>query len=441
MRRQIPLISVLLLCAVGATAQESFGDKVDHYLQPYLEMQDFSGCLLVASHGQIMVRKCYGNADYELSVPNKPKSKFHIASLTKMFTGAAIVLLEKQGKLHFSDKLGAYMPNFPNGDKITILNLLEHTSGLPNYFAIPEYNDIKLKPIHYKDLIAIMRDKPLDFEPGTKSNYSDTGYTFLAYIIEQVSGKSYGQFIADEIFAPAGMHDSGTDLDTPLIPDRSSGYQPWTGPYRMRNAPFYDKTIITGSGSLYSTVDDLYAWYQVVRDKRLFDITALKYPYGWGQRRLHDYKFIEQSGRDPGYVSKLAAFLDQDLVVILLSNIEVGAGDAIADGLENLAFGAAPTPPAKRTSYVLSRGAAVQYLGRYQVSPNLIMDVNTIDGGLFLRGTGGDYLPLDPLGPDTFFYKQIYARISFRRDASGKVDAILWGGDFVCKRIADEPLP
>jgi hypothetical protein len=263
----------------------------------------------------------------------------------------------------------------------------------------------------------------------------------LAYIIEKVSGKHYGQFIADEIFAPAGMRDSGTDLDTPLIPDRSSGYQPWIGPHKMRNAPYYDKAIITGSGSLYSTVDDLYLWYQTVRDKRLFDITALKYPYGWGQRQFHGKEFIEQSGRDPGYVSKFEAFLDEDLIVILLSNIEVGSDDVIASGLWSLAFGDSPVPPARRASFVLPHGTAAEYSGRYHVSPNLIMDVSVIDDELFLRGTGGDYLPLDPIRPDAFFYKQLYAEISFRRDGKGRVDAILWNGNFVCAKIADQPLP
>lgn len=441
MRLLVILIPVLLAQSASALGQQSFANKAERYLQPYVEMQDFSGCVLVASHRQVLMRKCYGDANYELSVPNTPQSKFHIASMTKMFTAAAIVLLDKQGKLHLTDKLSLFIPNFPNGEKITILNLLEHTSGLPSYYSIPEYNDIKLKTIHYDDLIAIMRTKPLDFDPGTKSSYSDTGYAFLAYIIEKVSGKPYSQFIADEIFTPVGMHDSGAWLDAPLILNRSSGYQPWIGPQQMRNAPYYDKMIITGSGSLYSTVDDLYAWYQAVRDKRLFDITALDYPYGWGERQLGDKKFIEQSGRDPGYASKMAAFLDQDLVVVLLSNIEVGANDAIVDGLEHLAFGDSPDPPAKRTSYVLPPGTSAQYTGRYQVSPDLIMDVNAVKDAVFLRGPGGDYLPLDALAVDSFFYRQIYARIAFRRDINGQVDAILWNGDFVCKKIAEKPLP
>jgi CubicO group peptidase (beta-lactamase class C family) len=441
MKLMVFLIPVLLGHPASTPGQQPFAVRADRYLQPYVKMQDFSGCVLVASHREILMRKCYSDANYELSVPNTPQSKFHIASMTKMFTAAAIVLLDKQGKLRLADKLGLFIPNFPNGEKITILNLLEHTSGLPSYYSIPEHNDIKLKPVHFDDLIEIMRTKSLEFEPETKSSYSDTGYAFLAYIIEKVSGKSYSQFIKDEIFTSAEMHDSGAWLDTPPILNRSSGYQPWVGPHQMRNAPYYDKTIITGSGSLYSTIDDLYAWYQAVRDKRLFDIRALDYPYGWGERELGDRKFIEQGGRDPGYASKMAAFLDQDLVVILLSNIEVGANDAMVDGLEHLAFGDSPTPPAKRPAYALSHGAAAQYIGRYQVSPDMIMDVKAIDDAVFLRGPGGDYLPLDALAPDSFFYRQVYARITFRRDIDGKVDAILWNGDFVCKKIAGRPLP
>ncbi len=453
MRRLLSVVSLALILSSPLSAQQFLTPKVDRYLQPYLQMQDFSGCVLIAKTGTILTRQCYGDANYELNVPNAPTTRFHIASVTKSFTAAAIILLEKQGKLHLTDKLSQYIPNFPSGDKITILELLEHSSGIPSYYAIPEYDAIKFKPVDFDELIAIIRTKPLDFEPGTKSSYSDTGYTLLAYIIEKVSAKPYGRFIADEIFTPLGMKNSGTFSDTALIPGRATGYQPWiasaVSPTGNRNAdqpgpglriaPFYDKTIITGSGSLYSTLDDLYLFYQGIKGKRLFDIQALPYPYGWGVRQLDGRKFIEQSGRDPGYVARIAAFLDQDVVVIVLSNVEVAADGAIANGLEQIAFGGNPAPPPLRTIAQDKAESLIQYEGRYQIAPGSIMDIKLTGDHLFLRGPGGDYLPLEATAPGTFFFPQMYITMAFHRDDAGKIDSLLWGGNYPCKKIADQP--
>jgi CubicO group peptidase (beta-lactamase class C family) len=428
-------------------------DLVDKFIQPYLQMGDFSGCVLVAKYAKVLARRCYGGANYELRVVNTPTTRFHIASLTKSFTAAAILILAQQGKLHLGDPLSRYIPNFPNGDKITIRNLLDHTSGIPSYYAIPEYDSIKFKPIHYDELIAIMRKQPLEFEPGTKSSYSDTGYVFLAYIIEKASGEPYEQFVNQEIFVPFGMKHSGTFSDTDLIPERATGYQPWIADQpsgqpespinriRLRIAPYYDKTIITGSGSLYSTMDDLYLFYQGIQSRRLIDIESFDYPYGWGVREFQGKKFFEQSGRDPGYVARMAAFLDYNVVVIVLSNVEVGADALIAEGLESIAFGAEPPTPPLRPIRQESGASLKQFEGRYQIAPNSIMDVKVAGDHLFLRGPGGNYLPLEPMGRDTYFSRQMYTAVAFQRDPDGRVVSILWGGNAVCKKIPGSPMP
>jgi CubicO group peptidase (beta-lactamase class C family) len=437
----------------GLPSTEAAGDKIDLFIRPYLQMGDFSGCILVAKYARILTRKCYGGANYELRVVNTPTTRFHIASLTKPFTAAAIVILAQQGKLHYSDAVSRYIPNLPGGDKITIRDLLEHTSGIPSFYSLPEYDTIKFQPIHYEDLFAIMRKHPLEFEPGTKSSYSDTGYVFLAYIIEKVSGQPYEQFVNQEIFVPFGMKHSGTFSDTALIPERASGYQPWVSDppvgqpdspinrLRIRNAPFSDRTITTGSGSLYSTLDDLYLFYQGLQSKRLFDIQSFEYPYGWGKREFQGKEFLEQSGRDPGYVARIAAFLNYNIVVIVLSNVEVGADAPIAEGLETIAFGSDPPSPPQHFFREETAAALKPYEGRYQIAPNSIMDVRVAGNHLFLRGPGGDYLPLDATGRDAFFFRQLYAPVVFERDPDGKVDGLLWGGSATCKKVPGEPVP
>jgi CubicO group peptidase (beta-lactamase class C family) len=417
-------------------------NKFDNYVQAYVRNGDFSGSILIGKSGRILFQRSYGLANAEWAVPNTEKTKFHIASVTKTFTAAAIVVLEQHGKLKLSDPLNKYVPDYLNGDRITIEQMLLHTSGLPDYYSLPEYATKKYQRVTLPDLIAWVKTKPLDFLPGSKSSYSNTGYGFLAYIIEQVSGKSYDDFIEEELLKPAGMKDTGMFRDEELIRNRATGYQPALGALGLRNAPFYDKTILTGSGSLYSTTDDLQLWAKAIETRRFFDIRKLAYPYGWGAHETKSgHKYLEQSGRDPGFASHISLFLDDDLVVIVLGNIEDAAVNVMADDLAGLALGETPSPPAVRAKHSEAFERAEEYAGTYEVNPTFLLDVRVHGPDLYLRGTGGDYLPLEPLGKEAFFYRQLYVRVGFKRDKSGKIEALLWNGDYSCKKVRDKPSP
>src|SRR5437763_2381033 len=159
------LIVVALLCLFPLAVEgqnRSVEAEVDRYLAPYIQMGDFSGTVLIAKNGRILVRKGYGLANYELGIPNSPQTKFHIASLSKTFTAAAIVLLERQGLLSLNDPLSKFLPDFPNGNKIKISHLLTHSSGVPDFYSLPEYDEIKTKPMTLADWIALLKTKPLD---------------------------------------------------------------------------------------------------------------------------------------------------------------------------------------------------------------------------------------------------------------------------------------
>jgi hypothetical protein len=210
----------------------------------------------------------------------------------------------------------------------------------------------------------------------------------------------------------------------------------------MRNAPFYDKTILTGSGSLYSTTDDLSTWSRAIQMRRFFDIRRLRYPYGWGAHETRSkHKYLEQSGRDPGFASHVSIFLDDDLLVIVLGNLEDAAVNVMADGLAELALGETPRPPPMRGKAQTPVQSVSEYAGRYEVSPTFLLDVKTEGSNLYLRGTGGDYLPLEPIGKETFFYRQLYVKVAFKRDKSGKIEALLWNGDYSCQKVSDKPSP
>jgi len=442
--RQTALIFGLLLvlfCA-ARTLSEPPLPKFDDHVEAYVSNRDFTGSVLIGKSGHVVFQKSYGMANYEWSIPNTDKTKFHIASVTKTFTAAAIVILEQQGKLTLNDPLSKYFPNYLNGDRITIEQMLAHSSGLPDYYSLPEYPTKKYQRVTLADLIEWVKTKPLDFLPGSKNSYSNTGYGFLAYIIEQVTGKPYDQFITEEILRPAGMKDTGTLRDEALIPARADGYQPALGSPGLRNAPFYDKTILTGSGSLYSTAGDLYAWCRAIEANRFFDIRKLAYPYGWGARETKSkHKYIEQSGRDPGFASHIAVFLDDDLVVIVLGNLEDAAVNVMADDLAALALGENPRSPAARANSTAPVAHTGDYAGRYEVNPTFLIDVRAEGSDLYLRGTGGDYLPLEPLAKDSFFYRQLYVKVGFQRDKEGKIETLLWNGDYPCKKVSVKPQP
>lgn len=435
-------LAIMVLLSCRTVVAQHAGNKFEDYVGAYIRNGDFSGSILVAKGETIIFRKSYGLANAEWDIPNSEKTKYHIASVTKTFTAAAVVLLEQQGKLKLSDPLSKYVPGYLNGDRITIEQMLVHSSGLPDFYSLPEYPTRKYQRVTLPGLIDWVKTKPLDFLPGSKTSYSNTGYGFLAYIVEQVSGKPYDQFVSQEILKPAGMNDTGTFADESIIRDRASGYQPALGKSGVRNAPFYDKTILTGSGSLYSTTGDLYAWCRALQNKRFFDINKLPYPYGWGTRETKTkHRYLEQSGRDPGFASHVALFPDDGVVVVILGNLEDAAVNAMADDLAGFALGESPDPPAPRTRTSSPADTLDEYAGRYEVSPTFLLDVKAEGHDLYLRGTGGDYLPLEATGRESFFYRQLYVKVGFKRDKAGKIETLLWNGDYPCKKVSDKPLP
>src|SRR2546423_6341480 len=202
--------------------------KIDAYLKPYLELNGFSGSILIAKGGRVIFSKGDGMANFEVNVPNTPQTKFHIGSVSKTFTATAIMILQARGKLNVRDPLAKYIPDYPNGDRITLHHLLTNTSGIPNVNNFPEYATQSKFPHTPSDLIPMFRQKPLDFEPGTRGyTESNSNYNLLAYIIEKLSGQTYGEFLKQNIFGPLGLRDTNHDGDASvLIANKASGYVP-----------------------------------------------------------------------------------------------------------------------------------------------------------------------------------------------------------------------
>ena len=201
----------------------------------------------------------------EWKIPNDAETKFRLGSLTKQFTSTLILQLVEQGKIKLDGKITDYLPDYrkDTGDRVTIHQLLNHTSGIPSYTDQPGFlQDVSRNPYTVADFVKKYTSGSLEFEPGSKFSYNNSGYFLLGAIIEKLTGKTYAEAVRDNIFVPLGMKNSGYDMPSPLIPKRASGYAKTPAGYV--NAAYLDMSIPYAAGSLYSTVEDLYIWDQAL---------------------------------------------------------------------------------------------------------------------------------------------------------------------------------
>ncbi len=302
--------------------------KMEQLLQSYAANKQFMGAVIVAKDKQIILDKGYGFANLEWDMPNSPDTKFRLASISKQFTAASILLLEDGGKLKLDDQIKKYISDAPaSWDKITISNLLTHSSGIPTYDKFPDYDSFKKSSSTSKDLLKRIRNKPLEFQPGEKFSYSNSGYLALGILIERVSGKSYGQFVSDNIFKPLGMKNSGCGSVSAIIKHRASGYV--TTANGLQNAEFNDWSNSFSAGGLYSTVEDMLRWEQGLFDGKLLSkaslakmTTPFKNGYGLGLdlRDENGHKVIGHTGSIDGFDNVAAYYPEDKLTVVILSN-------------------------------------------------------------------------------------------------------------------------
>jgi len=318
-----------LMAAVSAApvAASRFG-PIDAYLDAQARA-GFSGAILVARGGRSM-KRAYGQADREFRIANTPGTRFRIGSLTKQFTAAAILLLVQDGKLSLDDPLCRLVDPCPEAWRaIRVEQLLDHSSGIPDFVRLPGMSDRFTLPARLDDTIALLARQKLDFQPGTDARYGNSGYLLAARIIERLSGTSYAGFLDERIYRPLGMAGSGYASDAPIIARRARGYVRRGG--RIENAAYIDMSVPIGAGSQYSTVEDLYRWDRALRDTRLLSAPLLDrmfragpggFGLGWEVSRDRGRRGVEHNGDINGFGSFIARYPDDDAVIVILSNVE-----------------------------------------------------------------------------------------------------------------------
>ncbi len=333
------------LISVAAPAQlEPLGQSIDHYLNDIVNSGWFQGAVLVAHNGKVIISKGYGMADAAHGRLNSAQTRFRLASVTKQFTSAAIMILQARDQLNVQDAICTHLPDCPDAWRdVTIQNLLTHTSGLPNYTDFMSYEPSQMQAATPEQLIARFRNEPLLYPPGTTYFYENSDYVLLGRIIEQVSGQSYADFLHDAIFAPLNMHDSGVANGLGNDPGYAVGYSsPGT------SAPPLDTSTLFSAGSVYSTVEDMYRWDQALYTdallpaglrSQMFTPFLRNYAFGWKVDRPGDRLRISHPGLIDGFATYIARYPDDRVTVIVLGNLDSADATGIGDYLASLVFG------------------------------------------------------------------------------------------------------
>ncbi|WP_299767328.1 serine hydrolase [uncultured Dokdonia sp.] len=425
---------LFILLFVTSLSAQNVTSTFDQLFQKKYPSDGPGATVLVTKKGKVLYRNAFGKANLENNIVMHPDHVFEIGSITKQFTAVSILMLEEEGKLNVQDKLSKYLPNYPNGDQITIHQLLNHTSGIKSYTAMEGLNafgKIDKSPI---EIIDYFKDEPVDFQPGEQWEYNNSGYIVLGYIIEKVTGKTYEDFIQQRIFDVLGMKNSYYGDKARIIKNRASGYQPTAQGFR--NAMQISMTIPYAAGSLMSCVDDMFLWHKAIIDNTLISAKSkakahtntflnngkpTNYGYGWQINELNGKQSIEHGGGIFGFVTQGVYVPDEDIYVIVLTNAN---GNSPQDITLKLASMVMDTPMFTNTTSVnLSQKQLQKWTGTYEFENDVLRFVTLEGDQLYSQREGSEKISISPLDDHTFIFEDSFTTYIFSKE-NGKKKAV-----------------
>ena len=441
------ILAVLLICIAKANAQDNRIQKIDSLFTALSAKQEFTGNILIAEKGNILYKKSFGLRDEAPKLPLDDNSIFELASVSKQFTAMGIVLLEEKGKLKYDDPISKYIPELGFYKGVTVRQLMNHTGGLPDYMQLIGTKGDTTKINTNKDIIALFaKEKPeAVFTPGTKFEYSNTGYALLASIIEKASGKTYAVFLADNIFKPLKMENTfvyNRRLAPKKIADYAYGYVYDANRKKVLpdNDPDNNYVVcldgIVGDGTVNSTTVDLLKWDRALYTDKLVSKKSLEliftppvlpndektnYGFGWMINNSDDYgKIANHSGGWPGYVTLIERHTDNDKTIIVLQNNENGL--SFINNLRRLLYGKAPVIiKDTHTEITLTEAQLKPFIGEYELQPGYNMAITLDNGQLYTQLPGQQKFPIFAEAENTFFLKVVKAQLVFEKDDKGIV--------------------
>lgn len=336
MKNLLTLSLLIIFLIPNPSFSQNLESKIDRIIQTeFNNPNEPGGAFLVSQNGKPIYKKAFGLANLELDVKMTPDNVFQIGSMTKQFTAVAILILEERGKLNVSDPISKFIPDYPNGNNITIYHLLTHTSGIKDFTKMETIFEIAQKEMTPKEMVDFFKDEPVDFSPGEKFEYNNSGYVVLGYLIELTSGDTYEEFIQKNIFDKIGMDNSYYASDRKVIKNRAYGYH-------QKSHGFVNKTVISFSvpfsaGSLMSTLDDMLKWQnalnknillqpknlaQAFTQQSLLNGEKIEYGYGWHLYNREGTPTREHGGSIFGFKSMGVYIPSKDIYVLGLSNCD-----------------------------------------------------------------------------------------------------------------------
>lgn len=402
------LFFVLTAFSQLAFSQSDKAKKIDEYLTPYVKAGHFSGIVLASENGKVIYEKAFGLANADFKIPNQLNTRIGIASITKPMTVVILNRLIESGKISLDDKLSKYIPDFPNGDKITIGILKDHRSGIPHRVMPPELEAVPYTSVEF---IEKVKQAKLAFEPDSQRLYSSAGYAVLARALEIASGKSYDQLLQEFVFTPADMKDSLNFNGEMIIERRAQDYL--LDSNGLINAPLKDYSFLVGAGSVFSTARDVYKFGEAV--------FAGKY----GEKAKADLVVktrLSASGSTNGHRAYLEIESEKKYGYVLVSNLSTGAFDVISQGVTDILQGKEAKPIVRNPKIIPDPNKNLpEFFGRYQRSAGSEFLVRVKNNTLY----AGDSKLL-PIKPDCFFEYKFYGEVCFERDETGKIKQIKW---------------
>ena len=438
MKQRIIVIALsaitLIACAMGmaqGTDEAAVKARLDQVAGSYTSGNAFMGAVLVVDGDRVLLDKGYGMADLEWGIANAPDVKFRLGSLTKQFTATLVLLLQEDGKLKIDDPVSKYLPDVPKAwEKITLANLLGHTSGIPSFTDMKEFGVWRMSPHTTEEELALFRDKPLDFEPGAKFAYSNSNFEVLGAVIEKVSGKKYGDLLRERLFEPLGMKDSGLDTDELILPKRAQGYMPGKGGLVLARSE--SMTVPWAAGSIYSTTGDLLKWEHGLFGGKILSADSLKamttpgkgsYGLGVFVADMGGLKEVSHGGGIEGFNTNLIYVPERRIAVVVLSNVNGAAPGVMGNQLLDVVLGKPVTLASERKAVPIAKDELAKFVGVYDLAPTFSITFAVADDGLTAQGTGQPAFPLMFIGikdgHPRFFTAQVGAEIEFVPDTSG----------------------
>jgi CubicO group peptidase (beta-lactamase class C family) len=421
-----------MLLTIGTKAQDK-AKTIDSVISIYQKHGRFNGSALVYQYGRPVLVKGYGYRDIAKKLPNDSNTVFQIGSVTKTFTSTMIMMLQEQGKLNVNDKLSKYFPDYPDGDKITLENLLTHTSGIFNYTEDTAFSQMGMTtPQDRKSMMRVFKNRMTGIEPGTSFNYSNSNYMLLGYIIEDLTGKTYYQALRTMILQPLGMKNTGCNFAALKSKNKAVGYFS-IDDGKGDNAPLVDSSVSFAAGCIYTTVSDLNKWANAIHRKQLLTeadwnlVTTVykqNYGYGWMIGEAMGKKSVGHNGGIHGFVSNMFMMYDDASTIILVSNNMEDDQSQLRRNITSALNNKKIEMPEFRTEIKLNPIYLKDYIGVYTLAPGFEIAITQEGDALYAQATGQKKLRLYAERKDYFFFKLVDAQISFMRDEKNVVDKL-----------------